>query len=155
MQPKIVTRESTTMVGMRYQGKNEHNEIGDMWTKFNGIGHKIKHATGEAAIGLCTTLDDAPEGEFEYVAGFPVNKLEDVPEEMVIRTIPANTYAVFAHKGGFEGIGKTYEYAYQTWLPQSGFELADKIDFEYYDEDFKDFAPDSVFYIYLPIKPKL
>jgi len=31
--------------------------------------------------------------------------------------------------------------------------LAAKIDFEYYDEDFKNFAPDSVFYIYLPIEP--
>jgi predicted transcriptional regulator YdeE len=30
----------------------------------------------------------------------------------------------------------TYEYIYQTWLPQSGYQLAGNIDFEYYDQDF-------------------
>ncbi|MDY6867329.1 MAG: GyrI-like domain-containing protein [Chloroflexota bacterium] len=47
---------------------------------------------------------------------------------------------------------KTYECIYESWLPQSGYELADNFDFEYYNDDFKDFAPDSVFYIYIPQK---
>jgi AraC family transcriptional regulator len=68
-----------------------------------------------------------------------------------VHHVPEYTYAVFAHKGDLPSLSKTYEYIYQTWLPQSGYKLAAKIDFEHYNADFKDFAPDSVFYIYLPI----
>jgi AraC family transcriptional regulator len=46
----------------------------------------------------------------------------------------------------------TYNFIYQSWLPQSGYELTGGPDFELYDEDFKDFAPDSRFDIYVPIK---
>ncbi len=69
-----------------------------------------------------------------------------------MREVPEYTYAVFAHKGDLPSLGKTYEYIYETWLPQSGYQVAAKIDYEYYDQDFKNFAPDSVFYIYVPIK---
>ncbi len=157
MEPKIVKKEGFTLVGLRYFGKNEHNEIAEMWGKFNRKMEELgglPHEQGDAAIGLCITPEDAPEdGAFEYVAGLPVTKVEDVPEGFVVREMPAHTYAVFAHKGDMPSLPQTYEYIYETWLPQSGYKLAAKIDFEYYDEDFKNFAPDSVFYIYLPIEP--
>ncbi len=70
----------------------------------------------------------------------------------MVREVPEHTYAVFAHEGELASLSKTYEYIYEVWLPQSGYALASKMDFEYYDQDFKDFAPDSVFYIYIPIE---
>ncbi len=156
MEPKIITKPAFTIVGMRYFGKNENDEIPEMWTQFNQRMEELgglKNETDEAAIGLCITPDDEPlEGAFEYVAGLPVTKDEDVPEGFVVRHVPEQTYAVFAHKGDMAGLSKTYEYIYETWLPQSGYELAQQMDFEYYNEDFKNFAPDSVFYIYIPIK---
>jgi len=156
MEPKIITKDSFTLVGLRYFGKNEHMEISQLWDTFKqrmGQIGGLTNETGEAAIGLCTTPEVEPiDGAFEYVAGFPVTIAEDVPEDFVVRHVPEYTYAVFAHKGDMPSLGKTYEYIYQTWLPQSGYKLAAKIDFEYYDADFKDFTPDSVFYIYLPIE---
>jgi predicted transcriptional regulator YdeE/DNA-binding transcriptional MerR regulator len=156
MEPKIIEKEGFTLVGVRYFGTNENHEISELWTQFNELAAKtngVPNAEGDAAIGLCTVLDDVPMEEgFEYVAGFPVSNVEDVPEGFVVREVPPHTYAVFAHKGDMQGLAKTYEYIYETWLPQSGYELAEKIDFEYYDQDFKDFAPDSIFYIYLPIR---
>ena len=156
MEPKIITKPPFTIVGLRYFGKNENNEIPELWTQFNQRMEELgglKNETGEAAIGLCITPDDEPlEGAFEYVAGLPVTEVEEVPEDFVVRHVPEQTYAVFAHKGDMAGLSKTYEYIYETWLPQSDYELAQKMDFEYYDEDFKNFAPDSVFYIYIPIK---
>ncbi|MCB2209343.1 MerR family transcriptional regulator [bacterium] len=156
MEPKIVEKEGFTLVGIRYFGKNENQEISELWTRVNHLADKmngVPNAVDDAAIGLCTVLDDVPEDEgFEYVAGFPVSEAKDVPDGFVVRKVPPHTYAVFAHKGDIQGLEKTYEYIYETWLPQSGYELAEKIDFEYYGKDFKDFAPDSVFYIYLPIK---
>jgi predicted transcriptional regulator YdeE/DNA-binding transcriptional MerR regulator len=156
MEPKIVKKEGFTLVGLRYFGRNENNEIAEMWGEFNrkmeDLGG-LPYETGEAAIGLCITPEDAPEdGAFEYVAGLPVTKVEDIPEGFVVREMPPYTYAVFAHKGDMPSLAKTYEYIYETWLPQSGYKLAAKIDFEYYNEEFKNFSPDSVFYIYLPIE---
>ncbi|MDT8381453.1 MAG: GyrI-like domain-containing protein [Brevefilum sp.] len=156
MEPKIITKDGFTLVGLRYFGKNEHMEIPQLWETFNQRKNELgglPNETGDAAIGLCITPEGEPvDGAFEYVAGLPVSEAEDVPQDFVVRHVPEYTYAVFAHKGDLPSLGKTYEYIYQTWLPQSGYKLAAKIDFEYYDSDFKDFSPDSVFYIYLPIE---
>ncbi len=156
MEPKIITKPGFTLIGLRYYGKNENQEIHELWNQFNRRMAQMgaaKQDTGEACIGLCLTLDEDPmEGAFEYVAGIPVTEVGEVPEDFVVRQVPEHTYAVFPHKGDLASLGKTYAYIYETWLPQSGYELAQKLDFEYYNEDFKDFAPDSVFYIYIPVK---
>lgn len=153
MEPKIMTRPAFTMVGMRYFGNNQNQEISKLWGAANQHLNKVKNVSPEwGAIGLCTTVQDAPPGEFEYVAGLVVSKVEDLPEGFVVREVPTYKYAVFTHVGALTTLKDTYEYIYQTWLPQSGYQLAGNIDFEYYNEDFKDFAPDSRFYIYVPIK---
>ena len=153
MEPKIITRPAFTLVGMRYFGNNQNQEISKLWGAANQHMDKIKHVAPEwGAIGLCTMVPDAPPGEFEYVAGLVVSQVEDVPAGFVVRQVPSHQYAVFTHTGALGSLKQTYEYIYQTWLPQSGYELDGNIDFEYYDEDFKDFAPDSRFYIYVPVK---
>lgn len=153
MEPKIITRPAFKLVGMRYFGNNQNQEISKLWGAANQHLGKIKNVDQDwGAVGLCTTVADAPPGEFEYVAGLVVNKVEDIPESFVVREVPGHKYAVFTHVGSLGTLKETYDYIYHTWLPQSGYELAGNIDFEYYDQDFKDFAPDSRFYIYLPIK---
>ena len=153
MEPKFITRPAFSMVGMRYFGNNQNQEISKLWGAANQHMDKVKHVNpGWGAIGLCVTVPDAPMGEFEYVAGLVVSKVEDLPEGFVVREVPSYQYAVFTHVGALTTLKDTYEYIYQTWLPQSGYQLAGNIDFEYYDQDFKDFAPDSRFYIYVPIK---
>jgi len=158
MEPKIITKPEFTLIGMRYFGNNEHQEIFELWGKFNRRVEElggIENDTGEAAVGLNTTPVDAPEdGAFEYVAGVLVSEAGNVPEDFVIRHVPEYTYAVFAHKGDLPSLKHTYAYIYESWLPQSGYKLPSKIDFEYYNEDFKYFQPDSVFYIYIPIEKK-
>ena len=156
MEPKIMTKPGFTMMGLRYFGKNEKGEVSDLWQAFNqqvaALGG-LPYETGEAAIGLCITPENAaPEGAFEYVAGFPVSQVGDIPEGFVVREVPEHTYAVFAHKGDLAGLEKTHEYIYEVWLPQSDYVLASKKDMEYYNEDFKFFAPDSVLYIFIPVE---
>jgi predicted transcriptional regulator YdeE/DNA-binding transcriptional MerR regulator len=153
MQPKFVELPAFTVVGMRYYGRNEHQEISGLWGEFNMRVPEIQHVTpGSAAYGVCITPPDAPNGEFEYVASFQVDSITDIPEGMVSRQVPAGKYAVFTHEGSLEKLCDTYHYIYQVWLPQSGYQIGAGLDFEYYDEDFKDFAPDSKFYIYVPVK---
>jgi AraC family transcriptional regulator len=123
-----------------------------MWGDFNRRASEIQHVPADAnAYGVCIMLPDAPNGEFEYVASFPVEPAEDIPEGMVVRQVPAGKYAVFTHVGPLEKLKDTYQYIYQVWLPQAGLTPVDGLDFEMYTEEFKDFDPDSRFYIYVKV----
>jgi len=152
MEPKFVTLPAFTIVGMRYFGNNAHQEIKDMWGVFNQHAGEIKNVNEDAAYGLCAMVEGATPGEFEYVAGLRVSKAENVPVNMVVRQVPTARYAVFTHIGSLEKLHETMEYIFAVWLPQSGYQGIGGLDFEYYNQDFKDFAPDSRLYIYLPIK---
>jgi predicted transcriptional regulator YdeE/DNA-binding transcriptional MerR regulator len=151
MEPKLVSLPAFTVVGMRYFGKNQNQEISVMWGEANQRFGEVKHVCEEAAYGICITTPNAAPGEFEYVASLKVSSEEDIPEGMVVRHVTAAKYAVFTHVGALDKLKDTYNYIYQTWIPQSGMQLTGGYDFEYYNEDFKDFAPDSRFYIYVPV----
>lgn len=154
MHYKLVEMPALTVVGLPYVGKNENQEITQLWGAFNQRSAEIRNQLPEAAYGVCILLADAPEGVFEYVAGFAVSVVEDLPAGMVVRQIPALTYAAFTHRGALNTLHQTYEAIYQDWLPQSGYELAAQLDMEVYDERFKDFSPDSELDLYVPVKKK-
>lgn len=149
MEPKIVTKAAFTAVGMLYYGKNQNNEIARMWEEFNPRMHEIAYVKpGSAAYGVCGNTED--EGFFNYLAGLEVESAADIPEGMVSWDVLEQTYAVFPCT--LKTIGETYHHAYQVWLPQSGFQLADGPDFEFYDEEFDPEDKDPKLTIYIPIK---
>jgi AraC family transcriptional regulator len=87
------------------------------------------------------------------VACFEVSEPGEVPEGMVVRHIPAYRYAVFTHKGRLDTLGDTYQYIYQTWLPQSGVTLhPDKFDLELYDDRWISDSEESAFDILVAIQ---
>ena len=86
-----------------------------------------------------------------------VKEKESTPEGMTAIEVPAKEYAVFTHKGAVNEIGKTYDYIYGTWLPESGYEADGSHDFEYYDERFNNenpMDPQSEVDLYIPVKKK-
>jgi predicted transcriptional regulator YdeE/DNA-binding transcriptional MerR regulator len=153
MEPKIVTKPAFKAVGLSYVGKNEQGEIPKMWGTFNARWNEIS-AIGRTCYGLCFgNPENAAEGEFEYVAVSEVANDQSIPEGMVYREVPEYKYAVFTHHGKLDKLGETYEYIYNTWLPQSKYELhPDKYDMEVYDERFLADSDDSAFDIYVAIK---
>lgn len=141
------------LVGLRYEGKNEHNEIAESWTAFNQRSHAIKNVINEAAYGVCFIPDGLPEGEFAYLCAFPVSEFRDIPAGMATLELEPMQAAVFEHRGAYETLGKTYANIYQKWLPEAGFKVLKKgLDMEVYTDAFNNFAPDSVMYIYVPIQ---
>ena len=152
MEPKLVSKPAFMVVGMKYVGKNEHQEISQMWGRFNPRVKEIKDIVWGNAYGVCSMPEGLEDGAFEYVAGFEVTRIEDLPKEMMGLMIPQQTYAVFEHRGSLESLRNTYEYIHQVWLSQSGYHLANGPELEVYDNKFKNFSPDSVFYIYIPVE---
>lgn len=154
MEPKFITKPAFKAIGLSYVGQNQQGEIPQMWGTFNQRDQEIAAVENSAAYGLCfSNPEGAAEGEFEYVAAFEVPDDQQVPEGMVYREVPAYKYAVFTHHGKLDKLGETYEYIYNTWLPQSGVEVhPSKYDMEVYDGRFIPDSDDSAFDIYLALK---
>lgn len=158
MEPKIVDLDGFTVVGMRYFGDNKNQEIAQLWGKCNKLcgkdGKCSRHKnakSGSPCLGVCSMIPGEKE-KFEYIVGIMVDKVGELEDGYVSKAVPAQKYAVFTHKGALETLKDTFNFAYSTWLPNSGYELGDGPDLEWYDERFKDFAPDSEFDIMIPIK---
>jgi predicted transcriptional regulator YdeE/DNA-binding transcriptional MerR regulator len=153
MKPKIVTKPAFRTAGISYIGKNQSGEIPQLWGIFNSRYNQIP-AINDICYGLCfSNAAGAAEGEFEYIAATEVKDDNNVPEGMVYREVPEYKYAIFTHYGKLDTLGETYEFIYNTWLPQSGLNVhPDHFDMELYDERFMPDSDDSEFDIYIAIQ---
>ena len=122
-----------------------------MWGELNPRCSEIP-MIGDCAYGVCLMVNNAPEGVFEYVAGFKVAADAVPPKGMVVVEVPENRFAVFEHRGSKETLMNTYHLIANEWFPRSGEKPTGGFDMEVYDEKFNDFKPDSIMYIYEPIK---
>ncbi|MDN5341953.1 MAG: AraC family transcriptional regulator [Oceanotoga sp.] len=150
MSPKFVRLESFNVLGFRYFGKNENNEISDLWTKFHLEIKKYKEFINKDKIGLCSKANI--NGDFEYICGIILNEEEKIDlKNMVSKKVISNDYIVFKHVGKVEKLDKTYE-EIKKWFINSKVNFDDDYDFEYYGKGYKNDEDDSVIYIYYPIK---
>lgn len=156
MEPKFVEKGKINLVGMIYYGDNKKWEIPQLWGRFQPKVPQVKNRTNpKIYYGLCFYEDDFNEsGNFYYLAAVEVERLEDIPMGMVGKTLPANRYASFTHRGGVEKIRLTYEYIYGTWLSKSHYLNTSGYDFEFYDDRFKEDDDSSELEIMIPISKK-
>ena len=159
MKPRFVDKGEFTIVGLAsYFSKSTTAEIPPLWCKFVQRVGELKNADPIVCYGYCDQPEDVPDGkEFRYMACVEVKEQEDIPKDMTAVKVPAKQYAVFTHKGAVNEIGRTYDYIYGTWLPESGYEADGCHDFEYYDERFNSqnpMDPQSEVDVYVPVKKK-
>lgn len=154
MEPKIVQRAGMTLVGMIYFGDNQNGEIPNLWSEFNQRAGRIQNVIPGEGYGFCF-MDDRMQPNFWYMASLAVSEVGEIPPEMVAKTVPAETYAVFTHRGPLSALGETYGHAYKNWLPASEYEPAAMFDMEVYDHRFDPAAPDQgELDIYIPVRKK-
>jgi AraC family transcriptional regulator len=152
MEHKIVSREAFKVVGMKYRGKNENQEIPQLWRDYGARWKEIEDVVNpEVAYGVMDNYDEST-GEFDYVAAMEVARVKATPEGMMSWGIPEQTYAVFPCT--LATIRESYDAALKKWLPDSKYKHSGGTEFELYDEDFDPQDPDSLFYYYMPIKEK-
>jgi AraC family transcriptional regulator len=84
-----------------------------------------------------------------------LNSIEDIPEGMTYKRVPAHQYAFFTHYGPISRIYDTYDHIYNKILPRSAYEVDNSAcTIEWYDERFKMETPDSEYDIYVPVKER-
>lgn len=93
--------------------------IAALWKRFAPHLGMIPGQQRSVAYGVCWNLEN---GGLDYMAGVEVGGDEDVPLELVEESIPAATFAVFAHHGHVSEIPKTMGRVYE-WLSKNGREV--------------------------------
>ena len=150
MEYEIIRRPSFKIVGMRYRGKNENEEIPQLWREFWPRIKEIVHRVpANVAYGVIDNFDEE-RGEFDYVAGLEVDSLSEIPKGMTGVELPDQTYAVF--ECTLPTLMEPIGYVYQEWLPQSDYVRSEGPEFELHDERF-DIAQGKLdMAIYIPVR---
>jgi AraC family transcriptional regulator len=149
MESKIVRRSEFVVVGMKYRGKSEKNEIPQLWQEFMPRAREIKHRANPCGYGVMDNYDEKT-GEFDYLAGAEVSDASQVPQGMESWRVPERTYAVFTCN--LKNIKEAFQQIYRQWLPQSGCQRTQGPEFEFYDESFRPDQGKLDLYIYIPIE---
>ena len=114
---------------------DNHIVIPRLWGQFGGRVKEVPNRKDSLVLGCVWCLDlegeDDP-GRCFYMACTEVTAVDDVPEGMISREIPAGRYAVFTHKGGAETLGETMGYIHGVWYPTSGYQRRDAPEIEIY-----------------------
>jgi AraC family transcriptional regulator len=165
MTPKITEKRRITLAGMDFYGNpydkasgwSEENAIGRLWQRFMNFyqGNKSAIRNQIDAGGYEVWIDIAGEEEStnRYIfVGVAVERVDDLPLELVGKSLPETRYAVFTLKG--EQIKSNWPTVlWQQWLPAAGLRPSFPFLIEYYDDQrFKGRDnPDSELDLYVPV----
>ncbi len=159
MQPKIKSLPTTKLIGMSQKMSLTDNKTHELWSRFMKRRSEIKNSTSSDFYSVqvydSSYFEDfSLDNEFEKWATIAVSDFDSIPDGMEAHTLKSGLYAVFLHKGTASDGAKTFQYIFQTWLPNSGYFLDDRPHFEILGAKYKNNDPDSEEEIWIPIKSK-
>jgi len=108
---------------------------------------------GTRLIGIVHDDPDVtPPDKVRYDAAVTLNHPVQPEGEFSLIEFPGAQYAVFTHKGPYDGLGKIYQAIYGGWLPNSGYQLRDTPAYEEYLNSPMNTRPEDLLtLIHLPI----
>jgi predicted transcriptional regulator YdeE/DNA-binding transcriptional MerR regulator len=156
MHVRLESLDEFHVIGLEYYGSDE-SKLSGLWEQFiPRIGEIRRRIQPDVTFGIC--FHDAElkaQSKFSYMACVKVDESSlaavEVPPGMIARTVPAKDYAVFTHQGMLDTLGDTYQYIYETWLPESGYDSELEIDIQWNDHRTDMTRLDSRMDIYIPI----
>ncbi len=104
--------------------------IAGQWRQLQALG-PLPGQLGTTRYGVMCGHD--PRG-IEFMCGVEVDAFEGLPGDLGRMRIGPEHYAVFLHPGPVATIRATWERIMREWLPGSGYQSAQKPDFEVYDQ---------------------
>lgn len=140
------------LVFLRHVGP--YGEVGPTWGKLMmWAGMRGLLGPGMKMIGIVHDDPDVtPKEKIRYDAAVLVTKPVEPKGEFGVIELPAGAYAVFTHRGPYDGLGKTYQKIYGGWLPKSGRQLRDTPAFEEYVNSPRDTKPEDLLtLIHVPV----
>lgn len=155
MEPQIITRPATKLIGIANQYDSTDLSLPRLWSSFRPFRDTIKNRSNDASFGIYESYEENDnEVSFCYICCAAVENFDFVPENMTTRELPEQLYAKFIHKGSISELDKTLKYIWGSWLPKSNFEYEEKPDFELYPPNYDIKNPLSEMSLHIPIKKK-
>lgn len=138
--PEIVSIPDIRLMGIRFKTTVNGNESTAVWQQFN---RRIPpELVSNRRYGVFEAGETCSAGSFhtgsESTAFAAVEVPEDYPvlDGMDLKMLCGGKYAKFTHRGTVDTLLQTYHYIWGVWFPKSGYELANRDDFECYTERF-------------------
>jgi predicted transcriptional regulator YdeE len=160
MNPKAVQQEGFTVVGIAVRTSNAEQmtperPIGKQWERLfkEGVLAAIPNKADGNIVALYTEYASDKDGEYTYVLGARVTKVESVPAGMVAKNVPAGRYAMFTSERGpvQTVVVEMWRRVWETPKGALGGDRTYKADFEVYDQRAQNPA-DSVVDLYISVR---
>lgn len=133
MEPKIIHKETFTLLGLQERFSPDNEDFEGIWKRFMRYHDRIQTFSTDGAYYGANFGVEAGK-EMDYLAGMAVAGVQDVPEGLTLRQVPASRYAVF--ECTVKTIGATYDWIFGQWLKTAPYarpgENSPKADFERY-----------------------
>jgi predicted transcriptional regulator YdeE len=160
MNPWAVQQDEFTVVGIAVRTSNAEQmtperPIGKQWERLfkEGVLAAIPNKADGNIVALYTEYASDKDGEYTYVLGARVTKVESVPAGMVVKNVPAGRCAVFTSERGpvQKVVVEMWQKVWATPKSALGGDRTYKADFEVYDQRAKNPA-DSVVDLYVSVR---
>ena len=157
--PKIIVTAEIKLVGMHTKTSLNNSKTAGVWKQFMCRKKEIQNIknTWHYSVQSYDTdlkMDNfTSDTIFETHAAVEVNNFEEIPHAMEAFKIEGGTYAVFIHKGATNTFHKTANFIFNIWLPNSKYELDNRLHFEIMKEKYLGpNNPNSEEEVWVPIK---
>jgi AraC family transcriptional regulator len=151
MPPRFEQHRQLLVAGLgEHYGCESSAGIPGLWQRFIPLLGSVPGQIGRVAYGVCHNTDD--EGGFDYLAGVEVTDFARLSGDWSRLRIPAHAYAVFVHDDHVGAIRRTWNTIWNSWLPQSGRQVADAPTFERYGANFDSHTGTGDVEIWIPLE---
>src|SRR5580692_6507530 len=107
MNPRAVQQEGFTVVGIAVRTSNAEQmtpqrPIGKQWERLfkEGVLAAIPNKADGNIVAVYSEYASDKDGEYNYLLGARVTKVENLPAGMIAKNVPAGRYAVFTSERG-------------------------------------------------------
>ncbi len=156
MEPRIITLPEKKLIGKRLKMTFANNRTFELFRSFMPARKAITNTVGTDVF--CVQVypgipDFKQDIEFEKWAAIEVSDFNNIPDGMEAHTLKGGLYAVFHYVGSSTDL-RIFDYIFQTWLPNSTYQLDAREHFEILGEKYKNNDPASEEEIWVPVKMK-
>lgn len=158
-EPSIERSRHMKLVGLHARMSFGEPAMSELWQAFGPRARQIGNRSSQDFVSMrvfVPPLTTMPRLDSPFVqwAAVEVHDFDHVPEGLETCVVPAGLYAVLVHHGTAESFGRTVEFIFRDWLPQSPYQLASREFFEILGPDYRPDDPDASEEVWIPIEPR-
>ena len=139
MEVRIDTLAAIEIARIRHVGP--YNEVGPSFERLFGWAASIGAEIGRVLTLSYDEPDDVRAENLRSDACLEMRTDASPPPGITLDTIEAGRYAVYTHRGPYDGIAESYQLLFSRWLPQSGEDIDNRPHMEIYLNALPDVSP--------------